>query len=104
MHTSSRWITVTCAATMLLATIARAEPGGVAEPERGTRTMGDVDGDAGRRPPDSEAASPRPAPPDPDEPTRHEPGTHGGSMPGAMPTMPRTGPTHPPGTNDEEGR
>jgi hypothetical protein len=80
----------------LTAVGANAQPGGAAEPERGTRALGNVgpddkaptapDTDVGDRPRQTTI-------PNPDDATRHEPDTHGGSMP----PVDHAGPTHPPG-------
>lgn len=72
-----------------------AQLGGVAEPERGTRALGDVDGDHAQPAPETDVGERpvRPTAPGPDDATRHRPDTHGGSMPPAE----RTAPTHPPG-------
>lgn len=74
---------------------APAQPGGVADPGRGTRELGDVDAEPGQPAPEDDVGDrpTRRTPPDPDDATRHAPDTHGGSMP---PTQ-HTGPTHPPG-------
>ncbi len=87
-------------AVALAVTIApvAAQPDGVAEPERGTRRLGDVEPDPGRPAPEVDVGErrTRPSTPDPDDATRHEPDMHGGSMP----PMGNTGPTHPPGPGD----
>jgi hypothetical protein len=72
-----------------------AQPGGVAEPDRGTRTMGDVKPNDAEPAPETDVGErpTRPTTPAPDDATRHDPGTHGGSMPPSQ----HTGPTHPPG-------
>jgi hypothetical protein len=77
---------------------AGAQPDGVAEPERGTPRPGVVTPGAGEPAPDVDVGErrTRPTTPDPDDATRHEPDTHGGSMP---PTG-NSGPTHPPGSGD----
>ena len=56
------------------------------EPERTVQEHSAPETDVGERPT-------RPTTPDPEDATRHEPDTHGGSMPPAE----HTGPTHPPG-------
>src|SRR4051812_41623856 len=90
-------LTYAVAVCMLLASTitADAQPGGVAEPERGTRTLGDVDREQAAPAPETDVGErpTRPTTPDPEDATRHEPDPHGGSMPPAE----HTGPTHPPG-------
>lgn len=82
-------------AVVALAPPAGAQPGGVAEPDRGTRALGDVEPDPGKPAPETDVGErpTRPTTPDPGDATRHEPDTHGDAMP---PTR-GTGPTHPPG-------
>jgi hypothetical protein len=89
---------ITAVALLVLGAIvapAGAQPDGVAEPERGTRRLGDVEPAPGVPAPEVDVGEgrTRPTTPAPDDATRHEPDTHGGSMP---PTR-STGPTHPPG-------
>ncbi len=82
--------------SVLLSAPVRAQPGGVAEPERGTRALDDLDGSGDRPAPEKDVGT-RPTIPDPDDATRHEPDGLGG----ATPPMPRTGSTHPPGSPTE---
>ncbi|HEV7732770.1 MAG TPA: hypothetical protein VGR62_11435 [Candidatus Binatia bacterium] len=96
MYTRKLMAALTCG-LLLAAAPARAQPGGVAEPERGTRGLNDLEGHGDRPAPEKDVGT-RPTIPEPGDATRHEPDGLGGATP---PTMPRTGSTHPPGSPTE---